>query len=242
MNGLIDALEGDSHQKANALCLLPAEEKERLLHEFNATESRYEEEKLIQELFEEKVREQGGEVAVIFAGRSLSYGELNRKANQVAHYLLALGIKKEDRVAICMERSVEMVIGLLGILKAGGTYVPLDPDYPEDRLMFMVEDSVPVALITQEAQKERFASLPMPVLSLDKGNDALVLIVPSIVGIHVSGCKWVPLILCLWCKFITIDTASTIKRIEHVTDCRTTTFASLRCFCNCGSDRGQKNC
>ena len=79
----------------------------------------------------------------------LSYGELNRRANQLAHYLRELGVKPDDRVASVLERSFEMVVGLLGVLKAGGAYVPLDPAYPVERLRFMRQDSAPVALLTQ---------------------------------------------------------------------------------------------
>ena len=80
---------------------------------------------------------------------SLSYGELNRRANRLAHYLRELGVKPDDRVAICVERSLEMIVALLAVLKAGGAYVPLDPAYPAERLRFMLEDSAPVALLTQ---------------------------------------------------------------------------------------------
>ncbi|MBN3105947.1 AMP-binding protein, partial [Pectobacterium brasiliense] len=74
---------------------------------------------------------------------------LNRRANQLAHHLLSLGVKPDDRVAICVERSLDMVIGLLGILKAGAAYVPLDPGYPAERLAYMLDDAAPVALLTQ---------------------------------------------------------------------------------------------
>ena len=86
-----------------------------------------------------------------FEGKQLTYRELNRRANQLAHYLRRLGIGPEKLVGICIERSIEMVIGLLGILKAGGAYVPLDPSYPRERLAFMLDDSQCSVLLTQQS-------------------------------------------------------------------------------------------
>ncbi|WP_454259346.1 AMP-binding protein [Pseudoxanthomonas mexicana] len=116
-------------------------------------------------------------VAVVYEGEQVSYAELNRRANRVAHRLRTLGVKADDRVAICAERSVEMVVGLLGILKSGGAYVPLDPSYPAERLRYMVEDSAPLALLTQSALVESVCEwLPapvLPVLALD-GVDSFI--------------------------------------------------------------------
>ena len=107
-------------------------------------------------------------VAVVFEEESLSYAELNRRANQLAHYLRELGVRPDDRVAICVERGLEMIVALLAVLKAGGAYVPLDPAYPVERLRFMLEDSEPVALLTQGHLAESFAGLQdgLPVLDL----------------------------------------------------------------------------
>ena len=89
-------------------------------------------------------------IAVVFEAEQLTYGELNRRANQLAHHLRALGVGPEVVVAICLERSLEMVIGLLGILKAGGAYLPLDPAYPKERLAFMLKDAQVPVLLTRE--------------------------------------------------------------------------------------------
>ena len=89
----------------------------------------------------------------------MSYGELNRRANQLAHYLRELGVGPDERVAICVERSLEMMVGLLGVLKAGGAYVPLDPAYPVERLRYMVEDSAPVVMLTEGRWQELFPGL-----------------------------------------------------------------------------------
>src|SRR4029077_6122144 len=104
---------------------------------------------LIHELFEEQAARTPEAVAVVFEHQWLSYGELNRRANQLAHYLRHFGVRPDARVAVCMERSLEMIIGLLGIVKAGGAYVPLDPSYPRERLHYMLEDSQPLALLTE---------------------------------------------------------------------------------------------
>jgi len=105
---------------------------------------------------------------VVFEDASLSYEELNRRANRLAHYLRELGVRPDERVAICVERGLEMVVGLLGILKAGGAYVPLDPEYPAERLRYMLEDSGPVALLTQESLEGLFAGLrdDLPIIDL----------------------------------------------------------------------------
>ena len=88
-------------------------------------------------------------MAVVYEEQQLTYRELNRRANQLAHYLRSLGVGPEVLVGICVERSVEMVVGLLGILKAGGAYVPLDPEYPRERLSFMLDDARVSVLLTQ---------------------------------------------------------------------------------------------
>ncbi|MEJ1229338.1 AMP-binding protein, partial [Pseudomonas sp. CCNWLW56] len=107
-------------------------------------------------------------LAVRFEDRSLTYGELNARANQVAHHLLSLGIRPDDRVAICVERGLDMIVGLLGILKSGAGYVPLDPAYPAERLAFMLHDSAPVAVLTQAATRQCLADVTVPVIDLDR--------------------------------------------------------------------------
>ncbi|MHC8346654.1 non-ribosomal peptide synthetase [Pseudomonas sp. RT6P73] len=121
----------------------------------------------VHHLFERQVMAQPNSVAVSYEEHQLSYGELNAKANQVAHHLLAIGIAPGDRVAVYIDRGLEMVIALLGILKAGAAYVPLDPDYPIERLMYMLQDSCPVALLTQRRLQDTLPPPPMPVLLLD---------------------------------------------------------------------------
>ena len=101
----------------------------------------------VHELFEERAAATPDAVALLFQDQTLSYGQLNERANRLAHHLLRLGVARGSLVGLCMERSPEVVVGLLGILKAGGAYVPLDPAYPDERLAFMLRDAaVPLVL------------------------------------------------------------------------------------------------
>ena len=166
---LVTALEQTPNQAVHHLSVLPTEELAQL-KQWNATEAEYPQHLCIHQLFEQQVKREPNATAVIFEDRSLTYGELNRKANQLAHRLLALGMQPDDRVAICMERSLEMVVGLLGVLKAGAAYVPLDPAYPDERLAYMLADSEPMALLTQRVLAERLSkmAMDMPALMLDE--------------------------------------------------------------------------
>ena len=142
-----------------------------LIREMNDTKAEFPGTSCIHQLFEEQVASTPAATAVVFQGDSLSYQELNRRANMLAHYLRELGVKPDLRVAICAERSFEMVIALLAVVKAGGAYVPLDPAYPVDRLRFMLEDCAPVALLTQGRLQGIFAGISdgLPVLDLAAG-------------------------------------------------------------------------
>jgi amino acid adenylation domain-containing protein len=146
---LLQGLVGHGEKGIEEQELLTGRERNQLLYEWNDTAVKYPPDKCIHELFEEQVEKTPVAVAVVYQGAKLTYGELNRRANRLAHYLRALGVKPDERVAICVERSLEMIIGLLGVLKAGGAYVPLDPSYPAERLKYMVEDSGPAVLLTQ---------------------------------------------------------------------------------------------
>lgn len=122
----------------------------QLLFDFNQTEVNYPKNKCIHQLFAEQVERTPNNIAVLFNSQQLTYAELNARANQLAHYLQRLGVGAEVLVGICVERSLEMLIGILGILKAGGAYVPLDPHYPQERLAFMLEDTQVSILLTQQ--------------------------------------------------------------------------------------------
>ena len=170
---LAGALSTTAPQPLGTLPILPKAERAQLLDTFNATTAPYPREALIHELFEQQAASRPEAVAVACDTHGLSYGELNARANRVAHYLIAQGIGADDRVAICCERSAELIVGLLGILKAGGAYVPLDPDHPPERLAFMLEDSAPKLLLTQSALQARLPELVIPRLALDACGTAL---------------------------------------------------------------------
>ncbi|MBV9937019.1 MAG: amino acid adenylation domain-containing protein, partial [Acidobacteriaceae bacterium] len=165
---LVEALETAPATNVRTLKVLPAAERRQVIEEFNQTAAAYPAERLVHQLFEEQAAKTPEAVALVYEGATLSYAELNRRANQLAHYLRAQGLRPDDRVAICIERSFEMVMGLLAVLKAGGAYVPLDPSYPRERLRYMLEDSQPVALLTQAALQECVAVPSIPVLRLEQ--------------------------------------------------------------------------
>ncbi|NHZ35817.1 non-ribosomal peptide synthetase, partial [Massilia rubra] len=145
---LLDAMAGDEHARTGRLPLLTSPMRKQLLSDFNASSASFPAEKLIHQLFEEQVVLQAATRAVTYEGSHLSYGELNDRANQLAHYLIGLGVGPDVRVAICLERSLDLVVGLLAILKAGGAYVPLDPTYPRERLADMLADCAPRLVLT----------------------------------------------------------------------------------------------
>lgn len=147
---------------------LTVSEYEQALSVWNQTETSSPRDKTLHELFEIQVKKTPDAMAVIYEEQKLSYHELNAKANQLAHYLVTHGIKPETLVAISLDRSIEMIIGLLAILKAGGSYVPLDPSYPQDRLMFMLEDTQAPLLITHSLLAGKFQSYQGRVLEIDK--------------------------------------------------------------------------
>jgi len=129
---------------------LSAIERHKILVEWNNTQTDYPKDKCIHQLFEAQVERTPHAIAVVFEDQQLTYHELNRRANQLAHHLQSLGVKPEVLVGICAERSLDMIVGLLAVLKAGGAYVPLDPSYPKERLAFMLADAQVPILLTQE--------------------------------------------------------------------------------------------
>src|SRR5690606_33445900 len=133
------ALAGDATLMA-AITLLDDAQRHQVLEAFNATQADFPADSCIHELVEAQMARTPDAVAVKSEAGVLTYAQLNARANQLAHHLRGLGVGPDDRVAICIERGLEMVVGLLAILKAGGAYVPLDPSYPADRLRYMLED------------------------------------------------------------------------------------------------------
>ncbi|MCG1042450.1 amino acid adenylation domain-containing protein [Mycetohabitans sp. B8] len=163
----LEALAVEPTRSISDIDLLDAVERHRLLVEWNATERDYPSGLGIHQLFEAQVARTPDAVALVHEGQALTYATLNAWANRLAHRLIELGVKPDTRVAVCMERSPAMVIGLLAILKAGGAYVPLDPAYPAERLAYMLEDSVPQAVLVQAVTRDLIGKRPVPVIDLD---------------------------------------------------------------------------
>jgi amino acid adenylation domain-containing protein/natural product biosynthesis luciferase-like monooxygenase protein len=166
----LDALEQDAETPADSIDILSPSEREQVLHAFNATACAYPSETLIHERFEAQAAARPDAAALVCGKERLSYGELNRRANRVAHRLLELGVAQDDVIAICLERSVEMVVGMLGILKAGAGYLPMDSGYPQERLTFLLEDSAPRALLTHSKLRSVLNGFSGPVFTLDEAN------------------------------------------------------------------------
>ncbi|NET16006.1 MAG: amino acid adenylation domain-containing protein, partial [Okeania sp. SIO1H6] len=163
LSAAVETPEGPISQ----LPLMTEPELDQILVEWNNTKTDYPTDKCIHQLFQEQVQKTPDAVAVVFELQLLTYSQLNSKANQLAHYLQKLGVVPETLVGICVERSVEMVVGILAILKAGGAYVPLDPNYPTSRLNYMVEDAKLSIILSQEKWQHHLPSTAAQVICLD---------------------------------------------------------------------------
>ncbi|PHM36580.1 non-ribosomal peptide synthetase [Xenorhabdus innexi] len=172
LSGLVDALTHQPQQLILHVPILPEAERQQLLVTFNATQTDFPQDRLIHQLFEAQVLQRSDAVALTYEDQTVSYEELNQRANRLAHYLITLGVRPDDRVAICAERSPELIVSLLAILKAGGAYVPLDPAYPTERLTFMLEDATPVVLLAQSALLDKLPDT-VPVFVLDAADTSL---------------------------------------------------------------------
>src|SRR5271165_1819759 len=155
LNALLEGILSNPDQQLSDLSMLSEGERHQLLVEWNQTQQDFPRSKCIHELVEEQAGHTPEAVAVVFESTQLTYRELNHRANQLAHHLQKLGVGPDTLVGICLERSLEMVVGLLGILKAGGAYVPLDPGYPKERLAFMVHDSGASVLLTHRGLRDQ---------------------------------------------------------------------------------------
>lgn len=164
---LLREMTSDAARALLSIPHLTAEESRLLLVEWNRTDAELPSDSCIHQLFEEAARKFSSRTAVKFDGRQLTYQELNERANRLAHHLRRQGIGPDMLVAICIERSLEMVIGVLGIIKAGGAYVPLDPRYPQDRLLYMLKDSGATVLLTQQSLLSTLPASNAQVLCLD---------------------------------------------------------------------------
>ncbi len=173
---ILRAVVADSEQRVSAIELLSESERQQIVAGWNETGREYSGAEMLHQLFEAQAQRSEEAVAVACDGVEVSYGELNRRANQLAHYLRAQEVAVEEVVGVLMERSVEMVVALLGILKAGGAYLPLDPGYPEERLRYMVRDSGMRVVLTQGRlwqEKAGVSGAVLRVLRLDEEWDTV---------------------------------------------------------------------
>ncbi|MGZ4979414.1 MAG: non-ribosomal peptide synthetase, partial [Methylobacter sp.] len=164
---LLEIFIEQPEKRLSELSIISEAEKQQILIDWNATEVNYPKDCYIHQLFETQAEQTPDALALAFDGQALTYAELNAKVNQLAHYLIGQGVGPDMLVGVCLERSLEMVIGLLAILKAGGAYVPLDPAYPPERLEFMLSDVGPIVVLTQQTCREKLSSCMATVLCLD---------------------------------------------------------------------------
>ncbi len=165
---LLAGIVSHPEQRLSDLPLLTEQERHRLLVAWNSTSAPYPATTCVHQLFEQQVERDPAAIALVFEQQHMSYQELNRRANQLAHCLQAMGVGPEVMVGVCVERSIDLIVALLGIFKAGGVYVPLDSDYPQERLAFLMQDTNMPVLLTQEHLLSRLPPHNLQVLCLDR--------------------------------------------------------------------------
>ncbi|TVT88096.1 non-ribosomal peptide synthetase [Pseudomonas sp. RGB] len=165
---LLQAMVADGEQRIGELPMLAADEQHVLTHAWNQTDEAYPTERGIHQLIEDQVQRTPSAPALVFGETTLTYAQLNARANQLAHALREQGVGPDVLVGLCVERSVEMVVGLLAVLKAGGAYVPLDPEYPQERLAYMIEDSGITLLLSQQSLLAVLPVEGIQVIALDQ--------------------------------------------------------------------------
>ncbi len=184
---LLEGIVADPTQRLSELPLLTETDRQQLLVEWNVTSKAYPEDGCVRQLFEAQVERTPAAVAVVCEDEQLTYRELNSKANQLAHYLQRLGVGPQVLVGIYMERSVDMVVGLLGILKAGGAYMPLDPTYPQERLAFMLTDAHVPVLLTQQPLVDGLPEHTAHVFCMDTDRNAIAQKSEANLGTRANG-------------------------------------------------------
>lgn len=167
---LLRSVVKDPQQKIGLLPMLTRPEEEQLLVEFNKTDFDYPRDKSIKDLFEEQVTKTPEAVAVMFEQKKLTYRELNEYSNRLAHFLKSKGVKQDTLIPICIERGINMIIGILGVLKSGGAFVPIDPEYPEERIIYMLEDIESPLVISSKESREKLSTLEnTEIIEMDSG-------------------------------------------------------------------------
>ncbi|HXK39476.1 MAG TPA: AMP-binding protein, partial [Candidatus Paceibacterota bacterium] len=170
---LLEGVVNNPDERLLQLPLLSQTERRQLLDEWNATAEQFPSDLCVHELFAQRAEHMPDSVAVIFEATHLDYRELNERANKLAHRLRTLGVGAEQVVGVMLERSTEMIVGLLAILKAGSAYMPLDPDYPQERLAFMLADSSATALLTQQRLVELLPAHRARLVRVDTDGQAI---------------------------------------------------------------------
>ncbi|HEX7772879.1 MAG TPA: amino acid adenylation domain-containing protein, partial [Pyrinomonadaceae bacterium] len=184
---LLSGIATDPQQRIGDLSLLTDEDRRQLLVEFNDTQTEFPQNASIHELFEQQVARRPEAVALECEEEQLSYGELNERANRLAHLLRERGVGVETTVGICLPRSLEMVVSILAVLKAGGVYVPLDREYPAERLNFMCSDAGVALVLTKREQAALLAAAGVPALCLDEIGEELAAQAPTNLESEVNG-------------------------------------------------------
>ncbi|MGZ5134182.1 MAG: amino acid adenylation domain-containing protein, partial [Flavitalea sp.] len=154
---LLSSIATSPGQAIGRLAMLTKPEEQRLLDQFNNASVFYPKDKTIVDLFEAQVLKSPGAIALVFEGKQLTYQQLNERSNQLAHYLRSRGIREDSLVPMCVERSDEMIVSILGILKSGAAYVPMEPDFPEDRKTFVLQDTAATVIVSS---RESASELP----------------------------------------------------------------------------------
>jgi aspartate racemase len=170
---MLEGIVADPDQRISQLPLLTETERDQLLVEWNDTATDYPHETCVHELFEQQVERTPDSIAVVFEDQELTYRELNERANQLAHHLRSLGVGPDTPVGLCLERSPELLVGILGILKVGAAYVPLDADYPQQRLEFIVQDAAVESLVTHRHLLGKLPQMNRHTICLDADAAAL---------------------------------------------------------------------
>jgi len=173
LKNFLSKVSEDISQKIDNICFMSDNEYDRIVNEFNNTSRLYPADKKIHELFEEQVMLRPNKTALIFEEEKLAYLELNKKANQLAHALKKLGVGPDVLVGVCLERSVDMVVSILGILKAGGAYVPFDPTYPRDRVEYMIKNAEVKVMLTWKRLLSKIPECNAHIICLDRERENL---------------------------------------------------------------------
>ncbi len=166
-----ELLEGATSHTGNQISqieMLSPAERHLLLVELNDTDAPYPKGMCFIDLFEEQVKSSPDNIALVFEDSFVSYGELNRRANRLGRYLRSKGVGVESKVGICVDRSIEMVVAVMGVLKAGGAYVPMEPGYPQERLTYMREEAEAEVVVTQRKYEEKFEGRGVEVIKVDE--------------------------------------------------------------------------